>query len=129
MDVRSVPLAGDGIHAVGTAARDDLLEAAEAALELLNKIDQHAPEGLSFGGEGRVRKQLRQAIRGAKLEAEDQAWADAADPDEAAALDDLRAAMGRAPSERERRAYLEGYRERRAQLLGKTRGWEAPVTR
>ena len=40
-----------------------LLEAAQAALHLLDRIDAHAPEGLAFGGEAKVRKQLRRAIR------------------------------------------------------------------
>jgi hypothetical protein len=40
-----------------------LLEAAQAALGLLDKIDAHAPEGFTFGGEAKVRRQLRRAIR------------------------------------------------------------------
>jgi hypothetical protein len=40
-----------------------LLAAATAALRLLDRMDAHAPEGLSFGGESKVRRQLRQAIR------------------------------------------------------------------
>ncbi len=40
-----------------------LLEAARSALRLLDAMDQHAPEGLAFGGEHRVRRELRKAIR------------------------------------------------------------------
>ena len=44
-------------------AHDDLLEAAKAALKWLDAFDEHAPEGFAFGGEARVRRQLRRAIR------------------------------------------------------------------
>jgi hypothetical protein len=40
-----------------------LLEAAQAALRLLDRINAHAPEGFAFGGEAKVRRQLRRAIR------------------------------------------------------------------
>ncbi len=40
-----------------------LLEAAQAALRLLDRIDAHAPEGSAFGGEAKVRRQFRRAIR------------------------------------------------------------------
>jgi hypothetical protein len=40
-----------------------LLEAARSALRLLDAMDQHAPEGLTFGDEHRVRCELRKAIR------------------------------------------------------------------
>jgi hypothetical protein len=40
-----------------------LLEAVQAALRLLDRIDAHAPEGFAFGGEAKVRRQLRRAIR------------------------------------------------------------------
>jgi hypothetical protein len=117
-EVRIAP-AGDGIHAAAEErTQDRLLEAAEAALRLLDRIDQHAPEGLAFGGEGRVRKQLRTAIRRSRLEADTLAWADAADPDEAEALDDLRTLTGRTPTERERAGFLAGFRERRAEMRG-----------
>lgn len=43
--------------------QEDLMRAAEDALRLLDRMDAHAPEGLHFGGEGRVRKQLREALR------------------------------------------------------------------
>ena len=110
-------LAGDPFAATGNP-RTELLEAAEAALRLLDRIDQHAPEGLAFGGEGRVRKQLRTAIRRARVEAEDREWADAADTDEAAALDEERTLMGRNLTDRERAAFLGGFRERRAEMRG-----------
>ena len=109
-EVRIAP-AGDGIHAAGEQAQDRLLEAAQAALKLLDRIDQHAPEGLAFGGEGRVRKQLRTAIRRARVEAEDREWAD-----EAEALDEERTLMGRNLTERERAAFLGGFCERRAEM-------------
>jgi hypothetical protein len=41
-----------------------LLAAAKDALAWLERFDAHAPEGLNFGGEARVRRQLRRAIRG-----------------------------------------------------------------
>ena len=40
-----------------------LLAAADAALGWLDAFDRHAPKGFAFGGEQRVRRQLRQAIR------------------------------------------------------------------
>ena len=40
-----------------------LLEAAKAALRWFEAFDEHASEGLAFGGEARVRKQLRRAIK------------------------------------------------------------------
>lgn len=48
-----------------------LLDAAREALALLDRIDRHAPEGLAFGGEGRVRRILRDAIRQASFEVRD----------------------------------------------------------
>jgi hypothetical protein len=45
-----------------------LLEAAREALALLDRIDRHAPDGLTFGGEGRVRRVLRDAIRACSFE-------------------------------------------------------------
>ncbi len=91
----------------------ELLEAAEASLRLLDWMDAHMPEGLAFGGEGKVRRQLREAIRRARVEAEDRTWADATNPDEAQALDEERARLGRAPTERERAAFLGGFRAAR----------------
>ncbi len=44
-------------------AHDELLEAAKAALRYLDDLDRHAPEGYCRGNEGRVRAQLRKAIR------------------------------------------------------------------
>jgi len=115
VDTRRIAPAGDGIHAAGEqAAQDRLLEAAEAALAWFDRFDQHAPSDMHFGGEGRVRKQLRTAIRRARVEAEDREWADAADTDEAEALDDLRGSLGHMPTDRERAAFLGGFREARA---------------
>ena len=128
MDDPRITVAGDGIHVAGDP-RTELLEAATAALRWFDLFDQHAPSDMIFGGEAEVRGVLRDAIRRAKLEAEDRDWDDALDADEAEALDDLVAATGRAPTERERAAYLDGYRERKAQLLGRVRGWEAPAAR
>jgi len=45
-----------------------LLEAARAALRYLDDLDRHAPEGFCMGGEGRVRKQLREAVRRCSFE-------------------------------------------------------------
>ena len=114
MDTRRIAPAGDGIHAAGEQAQDRLLEAAQAALKLLDRIDQHAPEGLAFGGEGKVRKQLREAIKRSRLEADALAWADAESASEAEALDDLRDSLGHMPTDRERAAFLGGFREARA---------------
>lgn len=99
--VDGATLAGDPFAAAGNP-QAQLLDAAQAALRLLDRMDEHMPSDMRFGGEGRVRKQLRAAIRGARAEAEDLGWDDALDADEAAALDDLRRELGRAPLERER---------------------------
>jgi hypothetical protein len=45
-----------------------LLTAARDALALLDRMDAHAPEGLSFGGEGKVRRRLREAVRRCSFE-------------------------------------------------------------
>ncbi len=45
-----------------------LLDAARAALRYLDDLDKHAPEGFSMGNEGRVRKQLREAVRRCSFE-------------------------------------------------------------
>jgi hypothetical protein len=56
--------AGDPIaYAARIKAQEELLEAAERAQAWFDRFDRHAPEGLAFGGEGSVRRQLRQAIR------------------------------------------------------------------
>ena len=49
--------------AIDTEDVERLLSAAREALALLDRIDRHAPEGLTFGGEHRVRRELRKAIR------------------------------------------------------------------
>jgi len=110
-------LGGDPFAATGNP-RTELLEAAEAALAWFDRFDAHAPSDMHFGGEGRVRRQLRGAIRRSRLEADTLAWADAADTDEAAALDEERTLMGRNLTERERAAFLGGFRERRAEMRG-----------
>ena len=112
MDDPRITVAGDGIHVAGNPWTG-LLEAAEAALEWFDLFDQHAPSDMIFGGEAEVRAVLRDAIRRARVEAEDRTWADAANPDEAQALDEERARLGRAPTERERAAFLGGYRAAR----------------
>jgi hypothetical protein len=43
-------------------AHDELLKAAKAALRWLDALDQHAPDGWHFGGEAKIRRQLRRAI-------------------------------------------------------------------
>ena len=43
-------------------AHGELLAAARAALEYLDDLDANAPEGMRFGGEQRVRRQLRRAF-------------------------------------------------------------------
>ncbi len=112
MDDVRIPVAGDGIHAAGNA-RTELLEAATAALRWFDLFDQHAPSDMMFGGEAKVRGLLRDAIRLARVEAEERTWADAANPDEAQALDEERARLGQAPTERERAAFLDGFRAAR----------------
>ena len=115
MDTRSVA-SGDSI-AYGAKQKSDreLLEAAEAALRWFDLFDQHAPSDMIFGGEAEVRGLLRDAIRRARVEAEDRTWADAANPDEAQALDEERVRLGRAPTERERAAFLGGFRAARSE--------------
>jgi hypothetical protein len=43
-------------------AHHELLAAARAALKYLDDLDAHAPEGVHFGGESKIRRQLRRAI-------------------------------------------------------------------
>ena len=59
------PASSPGIAPDDVAA---LLGAARSALDLLDRIDKHAPEGFCMGGEGRVRKQLREAVRRCSFE-------------------------------------------------------------
>jgi hypothetical protein len=40
-----------------------LLDAAKSALRLLDAMDEHMPADMCFGGEARVRRELRTAIR------------------------------------------------------------------
>lgn len=47
----------------GQDPAEALVDASREALRLLERIDAHAPEGLAFGGEGRVRRLLREALR------------------------------------------------------------------
>ena len=113
MDTRSVA-SGDSIaYGAKQKSEQELLEAAEAALRWFDLFDQHAPSDWVFGGEAEVRVLLRDAIRRASAKAEDRTWADAADPDEAQALDEEWARLGRAPTERERAAFLGGFRAAR----------------
>lgn len=49
-----------------TAQRDELLTAAIAARDWLDRFGEHAP--FVFGGEGKLDKVLRKAIRRAKLD-------------------------------------------------------------
>ena len=61
------------IHPPPVAAEDleRLLDAARAALKYLDDLDKHAPEGMAFGGEGRVRRMLREAVRRCSFEIRD----------------------------------------------------------
>jgi hypothetical protein len=43
-----------------------LLEAARAALRWFEEFDEHAPSDFVFGGEAKIRRQLRRAIAGAE---------------------------------------------------------------
>jgi hypothetical protein len=120
VDTRSVA-SGDSIaYGAKQKSEQELLEAAEAALRWFDLFDQHAPSDMIFGGEARVRKGLRQAIRRARVEAETRDFADARDAAEAAALDEERARLGRRLGERERAAFLGGFRAAR---LEHTNGW------
>ena len=120
MDTRSVA-SGDSIaYGAKQKSEQELLEAAEAALRWFDLFDQRAPSDMMFGGEARVRKGLRQAIRRARVEAETRDFADARDAAEAAALDEERARLGRRLGERERAAFLGGFRAAR---LEHTNGW------
>ncbi len=67
MDDARIPVAGSGDHAAGRRqAQEELLEAAEATLAWLDRFDAHAPSDMRFGGEAKVRHQLRRAVRGAR---------------------------------------------------------------
>ncbi len=50
------------------ADHERLLDAARAALALLDRMDTHLPEGYSLGGEGKVRRMLREAVRSCSYE-------------------------------------------------------------
>ena len=43
-------------------AQDELLAAARAALAWFQRFDEHAPAGMHFGGEAKIRRQLRRAV-------------------------------------------------------------------
>lgn len=61
---RSVPPAGDPIYAAGNRkAQEELLEAAEAALDWLYDRRAHMPPELLDHREARHRKALREAVR------------------------------------------------------------------
>lgn len=57
------PIAGTTPEDVGS-----LLDAARAALEYLDDLDKHAPEGFCMGGEQKLRRQLREAVRRCSFE-------------------------------------------------------------
>jgi len=112
-------LAGDPFAATGNP-RTELLEAAEAALGLLDRIDAHAPSDMHFGGEGRVRRQLRGAIRRARgvglaPDPQDYETSEAFEVAEACYEEELRA--GAPMSEREREAFARGFLGARAELM------------
>jgi hypothetical protein len=44
-------------------AHHELLEAAKSALSWFDLYDEHAPDDWIFGGEAKVRRQLRRAIK------------------------------------------------------------------
>jgi hypothetical protein len=94
----------------------ELLEAATAALRLLDRIDAHAPEGLAFGGEAKVRRALQQAIRRARavvdrpIAPDPQDYRNEADYEVAVAVHEEEKRLGCAMSGRERKAFVLGFR-------------------
>jgi hypothetical protein len=50
--------------------KEELLAAAEYALEWFEEWDEHAPDECVFGGEYKVMKRLRQAVQLARVEDE-----------------------------------------------------------
>ena len=58
-DITSVPPPTEEANA-------ELLAACERALRWFCDFEEHAPEGLMFGGEATIKRRLREAIRNAK---------------------------------------------------------------
>jgi len=112
-------LAGDPFAATGNP-RTELLEAAEAALRWFDRFDQHAPEGLALGGEAKVRRQLRDAIRRARgvgLAPDPQDYETAEAFEAALACYEEEVRTGATMSGREREAFARGFLEARAELM------------
>ncbi len=97
--------------------REALVDAAREALLLLERIDAHAPEGLAFGGEGRVRRRLREALRRADAPAapdpRDYETSEAFEAAESRHEEELR---GGPMGQGEREAFERGFLEARAEL-------------
>jgi hypothetical protein len=98
----------------------ELLEAAEAALKWFDRFDAHAPSDMHFGGEGRVRRQLRGAIRRARgvgLAPDPQDFETAEAFEAALACYEEEVRTGATMSGREREAFARGFLEARAELM------------
>lgn len=100
-----------GTHSLPADPRAEILEAARSALRLLDLMDAHAPEGFAFGGEGRVRRQLREAIRRADgpLAPGPQDYEDSERFEAAQAVYEQEVADGRTMSSAERCAFEAGF--------------------
>ncbi len=66
MDNTSVRAGGPIAHAARAKAEDELLEAAERALDMLDSRRAHHPPEMIDPREGRVAKALRAAVRGVR---------------------------------------------------------------
>lgn len=96
--------------------RDELMEAARDALRWFERFDAHAPSDMHFGGEGRVRKALREALRRADRplapDPQDYETSEAFEAAEARHEEELRTGpMG----DGEREAFERGFLEARAE--------------
>lgn len=63
MDTGRIAQSPAPITPIGERDHERLLDAAREALRLLDDMDQHMPDGLTFGNEPTVRRQLRDALR------------------------------------------------------------------
>lgn len=98
--------------------RDELMQAARDALRWFERFDAHAPSDMHFGGEAKVRKALREAIRRADRplspNPRDYETSEAFEAAEACYEEELR--TGRAMGDGERGAFERGFLEARAEM-------------